>query len=99
VLQAVIIQEQGEDSPLAQAIGRDLKGKLSPLLYLAGIALAFIDTRLSDAIFVAVALLWLRPDPRIERIIRRSPRRGASGGEVGLDGRGRTDVRRNDRNK
>jgi uncharacterized membrane protein len=70
VWQVVIIRAQGEDAPLAQAIGRDLKGKLSPLVYLAGIALAFVDTRVSDALYVLVALLWLRPDPRIERSIR-----------------------------
>jgi len=72
LLQKVIIWTQGKDAALARALGRDLKGKLSPLLYIAGIALAFVDTRLSDAIYVAVALMWLRPDTRIELALRRS---------------------------
>jgi len=68
-------QTKSTSLPAARAIGRDLKGKLSPLLYIAGIALAFVDTRLSDAIYVAVALMWLRPDPRIERALRmKAPR-------------------------
>ena len=67
VLQAVIIQSQGPGSALRQAVGRDLKGKLSPPLYLAGALLAFVDTRISDAIYAGVALLWFIPDRRIER--------------------------------
>ena len=53
----------------AQALGRDLKGKLSPLIYLAGIALAFVETWLSVAVFVFAALVWLVPDRRIERFL------------------------------
>jgi uncharacterized membrane protein len=71
VLQTVIIWSQGTESVLAQAIGRDIKGKLSPLFYAAGILLAFVDTRLSDAIYVLVALMWLIPDRRVERTVRR----------------------------
>ncbi len=71
VLQTVIIRSQGTESVLAQAIGRDIKGKLSPLFYAAGILLAFVDTRLSDAIYVLVALMWLIPDRRVERTVRR----------------------------
>ncbi len=71
VLQAVIIQAQGGESALARALGRDVKGKLSPPLYLAGILLAFVDTRISDAIYVLVALMWLVPDRRIERTVQR----------------------------
>ncbi len=66
VLQAVIIRSQGPDSKLARAVGRDLKGKLSPPLYVAGILFAFLDTRISDAIYAGVALLWIIPDRRIE---------------------------------
>ncbi len=72
VLQGVLVRGQGgSGSALARALGRDAKGKLSPLLYLAGIVLAFVDTRLSDAIYVLVALMWLVPDRRIERAIQR----------------------------
>ncbi len=70
VMQRVIIRAQGSGSALARALGRDVKGKISPLCYLAAIVLAFIDTRLSDAIYVLVALMWLVPDKRIERAVR-----------------------------
>src|SRR5438477_1572304 len=69
VLQTVIVRAQGSGSALGQALGRDIKGKLSPLLYLAAMLLAFIDTRIADAIYVLVALMWLVPDRRIERTI------------------------------
>jgi uncharacterized membrane protein len=72
VLQAVIIRAQGSGSALARAIGSDIKGKLSAPLYLAGILLAFVDTRISDAIYVLVALMWLVPDRRVERTVQRS---------------------------
>ena len=67
ILQRLIIRSHGERSPLAEAIGRDLKGKASPLLYLAGIAFAYPARWLSLAIYVFVALMWLVPDRRIER--------------------------------
>jgi uncharacterized RDD family membrane protein YckC len=66
-LQAAIIRAQGDTSGLALAIGRDLKGKVSPLLYALGIGLAFVNRWLSVAIYVAVALMWLIPDRRVER--------------------------------
>jgi uncharacterized membrane protein len=70
-LQLAIIRGQHDDTMLAQAIGRDLKGKTSPALYAAGILFAFVDTRISVAVYVFVALMWLIPDRRIERTIRR----------------------------
>ena len=70
-LQYAIIRSQGRESALAQAIGRDLKGKLSPLLYLLGVLFAFVDTRIAGALYVLVALLWLIPDRRVERAARR----------------------------
>ncbi len=70
VLQRCIIADQGERSLLAEAIGRDLKGKLSPLLYAAAIPLAFFDPRLSQALYALVALIWLIPDRRIVRALR-----------------------------
>ncbi|HEX8978983.1 MAG TPA: TMEM175 family protein [Parasulfuritortus sp.] len=69
LLQRAIIAEQGAGSLLARAVGRDFKGKLSPLLYAASVPLAFVDERLSQAIFVGVALMWLVPDRRIERVL------------------------------
>jgi uncharacterized membrane protein len=71
-LQLVIIRTQGSEGALARAIGRDLKGKVSPALYVAGILLAFVDARIAAAFYVLVALLWLIPDRRIERVVRRS---------------------------
>ncbi|HEY6072579.1 MAG TPA: TMEM175 family protein [Anaerolineales bacterium] len=73
ILSRVIIREQGRDSILRRAIGRDWKGKASPLLYLAAIlAAAFISPWLAQAIYVVVALMWLVPDRRIERVIPRA---------------------------
>ncbi len=72
LLQTVIIRTQGNESALARAIGHDLKGKASPPLYAAAILLAFVDTRISDAIYVLVALMWLIPDRRIEKMAQRS---------------------------
>jgi uncharacterized membrane protein len=66
ILQLTIIRFQGARSPLAKAIGMDLKGKLSPLFYLAGIALAFVYPLASQVLYVVVALVWLVPDRRIE---------------------------------
>jgi uncharacterized membrane protein len=66
VLQQMIIAQQGRNSKLRAAIGRDLKGKISPLIYLAAIPLAFVNQWISDALYVFVALMWLVPDRRIE---------------------------------
>jgi uncharacterized membrane protein len=71
LLQRAIIHRHGEQSVLAKALGSDLKGKLSPLLYTAGIALAFVSPWLSMGLYVLVAIMWLVPDRRIEEIIGR----------------------------
>ena len=71
-LQWAIIRAHRGESPLARAIGRDLKGKLSPVLYAVGIVTAFLDTRLAGAMYLLVALFWLVPDRRIERVVYRS---------------------------
>jgi uncharacterized membrane protein len=68
-LQGVIIRDQGPDSRLARAVGRDLKGKMSPAMYVAAIALSFVDNWFAVAIYVGMALLWLVPDRRVERTI------------------------------
>jgi len=66
VLQYTILARQGHDSVLARALGSDLKGKLSPVMYAAAIPLAFVNQWIADAIYVGVALIWLVPDRRIE---------------------------------
>jgi uncharacterized membrane protein len=66
VLQNLIIAQQGSNSKLAEAVGKDLKGKLSLGLYASAIPLAFIYQWISDGIYVFVALMWLIPDKRIE---------------------------------
>jgi uncharacterized membrane protein len=70
LLQQSIVADQGEASLLAAAIGRDLKGKVSPILYAAAVPLAFFDPRMSQALYVLVALMWLVPDRRIVRALR-----------------------------
>jgi TMEM175 potassium channel family protein len=69
ILQQRIVASQGEGSVLKQAIGSDWKGKLSPVLYAVAIFLAFLSPWLSVAIYVLVALIWVVPDRRIERIL------------------------------
>ena len=66
VLQTTIVAHQGPTSKLASALGRDLKGKISMVLYLVAIPLAFPVRALSVAIYVIVALIWFVPDRRIE---------------------------------
>lgn len=69
ILQRTIMTEHGRDSVLAAAVGNDLKGKLSPLLYLIAIPAAFVHQWIAGALYVLVALMWLVPDRRIERVI------------------------------
>jgi uncharacterized membrane protein len=64
--------DQGERSKIRQTIGRDLKSKISPVLYLAAILLAFVDTRIAAALYLLVAMLWFVPARRVERAIGRS---------------------------
>jgi len=71
VLQALIIAVNGRESGLAMALGNDRKGKLSIALYLCAIALAFVRPWMAIALYVAVALIWLVPDRRIESVVRR----------------------------
>src|SRR3954471_15765516 len=70
LLQTTIIRDQGEGFLLATAVSRDLKGKLSPFVYITGIALCAVDARLSIAVYTGEALIWLIPDRRLERTIR-----------------------------
>jgi TMEM175 potassium channel family protein len=72
VLQQLIIASQGPDSLLKRAVGGDWKGKLSPILYLAAIAVAFWWRWISLGLYVLVALIWLVPDRRIEKALARN---------------------------
>jgi len=74
ILVRAILAQEGPDSVLAQAIGRDVKGNLSVVLYAAAIPLALARAWMADAIYVAVALIWLTPDPRIESRVGRERR-------------------------
>jgi uncharacterized membrane protein len=67
ILQTTLLRAEGEQSRLRVAIGSDVKGKVSPLLYCLGIGLAFADRWVGLAMYVVVALIWLVPDRRVER--------------------------------
>ena len=69
ILQRAIIRHQGNEGILAKALGADLKGKISPVLYLIAIVFAFFVPVIAGAIYVGVALMWLVPDRRIERML------------------------------
>ncbi|PYP78299.1 MAG: hypothetical protein DMD35_11880 [Gemmatimonadetes bacterium] len=69
VLQQTIIRSQGPGSILAAAVGQDKKGRLSPVLYLLAVFAAFVHPGLSGALYATVALIWLVPDKRIERVL------------------------------
>ena len=69
LLQLAIIRRQGAHSVLAKALGRDIKGKVSPVLYLAGIVAAFFIPWLAMAFYTALAVVWMVPDRRIENAI------------------------------
>jgi uncharacterized membrane protein len=69
-LQQLIIASQGSDSLLRRAVGSDWKGKASPLLYLLAIIAAFWSQRIAQGLYVLVALIWLVPDRRIERVLQ-----------------------------
>ncbi len=69
LMQAMIFRKQGEHSVLREALGRDLKSKLSPVIYVAGIGMAFVWAPGAALAYLAVALMWLIPDRRVERHI------------------------------
>jgi uncharacterized membrane protein len=69
VLQRTIVASEGVDSLLARAIGKDLKGNLSVVIYATAIPVAFFNQWLSQAGYVLVALMWLVPDRRIEKVL------------------------------
>lgn len=71
LLSHALIKADGEASLLAKAVGSDLKGKLSVLFYAVAIPLAFVNQWIAQLIYVAVAMMWLVPDRRIERVLAR----------------------------
>lgn len=77
ILQGAIIRVLGRDSMLARAVGRDWKGKASLLMYAAAIACSFFFGWMAEALYVAVAILWLIPDRRIETVLQDQPQRDA----------------------
>ena len=76
ILQDAILRTEQSGSLLAQAVGRDWKGKASMLAYVAAIPLAFVNQWISDALYVAVVLTWLVPDRRIESRVGREASTG-----------------------
>ncbi len=72
LLQQAIIRSQGPNSILKKAVGRDWKGRLSPVLYITAIVATLLSTWISEGIFVAAALIWLIPDRRIEKVLPRN---------------------------
>ena len=73
ILQSRILKEHGKQSILAKAIGKDLKGKISPILYVAAIISSFFNSLIAGGIYILVALIWLIPDKRIEKIFNEEP--------------------------
>jgi uncharacterized membrane protein len=69
ILTRALIALHGEDSVLATAVGRDFKGKISPIIYLAGIALSFVSPWIACGLYFLVSVIWLIPDKRIERVL------------------------------
>jgi uncharacterized membrane protein len=71
ILVFAITNEEGKDSLLRKAVGNDMKGKLSVVAYAVAIGLSFVNHWIAAAIYVLVALTWLVPDRRIERVLKR----------------------------
>ncbi|WP_136666681.1 TMEM175 family protein [Flavobacterium sp. H122] len=69
ILQNQIIKKHGEESILARAVGKDLKGKVSAILYIIAILSTYYHELISGIIYILVALIWLIPDKRIEKIL------------------------------
>jgi len=76
LLQGAIIADQGPSSPLRSALGRDWKGKVSPVIYLVAIPLALVNPWIAIGLYTLVAFLWIVPDRRIERFLREHPVEG-----------------------
>ncbi|MDB5462057.1 MAG: hypothetical protein JWP23_446 [Phenylobacterium sp.] len=72
LLMTLMIRHEGADSALARAMGRDIKGKVSLVMYALAIGLAFVQPVVSLALYVLVAMIWFIPDPRVERALKAS---------------------------
>ncbi|MFZ6693370.1 TMEM175 family protein [Undibacterium sp. SXout20W] len=69
ILQQAIIRSQGPDSVLKKAVGNDLKGKISPVMYFMAMVIAYVEPWIAMALYVIAALIWLIPDTRIEKAL------------------------------
>jgi uncharacterized membrane protein len=69
ILMTLLVRNEGPDSALAQAMGRDIKGKLSLAIYATGVGLAFVQPVASIALYVLVAMIWFIPDRRVEKVV------------------------------
>jgi uncharacterized membrane protein len=69
ILKSALIRQQGHGGALDQAMGKDWKGKGSPILYIAGMGLSFVNPLLGIAAYTVVAAIWLIPDRRVERFL------------------------------
>jgi uncharacterized membrane protein len=73
LLERAIVAYNGRESILATAVGTEVKGKVSAVLYLLAVPLAFVQHWVSDALYLFVAVLWVVPDPRIEKALAEKP--------------------------
>jgi len=73
ILQTTLVRAEGEHSRLRVALGSDVKGKVTTLLYCLGIGLSFVDGWLGVTVYFAVAMVWLVPDRRVERHLTTAP--------------------------
>ncbi len=64
-----LVKHHGDESPIARALGADVKGKISIVIYVVGVGLAFVNAYIAVALYAAVAVMWLVPDTRIEKIL------------------------------
>jgi uncharacterized membrane protein len=80
LLKTALIAANGRSSELAVAVGRDLKGTVSAVVYTLAIGLAFVRAWMAQVLYVSVALMWLVPDPRIERTV--AAKKGKGSGET-----------------
>ncbi|BAU62685.1 hypothetical protein STA3757_00350 [Stanieria sp. NIES-3757] len=69
ILTKTLIDRHGKDSPLAIALGRDFKGKISMVIYAVAILLSFVNSQIASVIYILVAIMWLIPDRRIEKTL------------------------------
>ena len=75
ILQTLIIREHGRDSKLAQAIGSDVKGKVSLVIYVIAIGVSLVQPSIAGCLYIAVAVMWLIPDPRLQKAFASSAQR------------------------